>query len=146
MSERHPNGTLIKVTEDSSNNPNWPQGRDGMPYSKGREGVIEDYASAEESEDGHPFYWVNDNGYGTFPVDAEHVEVVKTVEAMEARRIPTMEELRDYLGSELLGDCDTFDITQTDRDGSGVEIAGKTSDGLRFAATIQITSIYETDF
>ncbi|PCC37437.1 hypothetical protein [Glutamicibacter sp. BW77] len=66
---------------------------------------------------------------------------------MKARRIPTVDELRDFLSSALLDDGYGFSVTETDRDGLGVvEIAGKTNDGLRFAATIQITTIYEADF
>lgn len=111
--------------------------------------VIEDYVSAADAEDGITFYWASSDGTGSvndIAIEARFVELVKTAEQMNARRIPNVDELRAYLGSALLGDADTFDVTETDRDGNGVEIAGKTHDGLRFAATIQITSIYEADF
>lgn len=136
-------GTLAKITHDSTKE--W----EGKGYKAGRLIEIEEYIDANEAEDGVAFYWASSHGTGNMNdicVAAEHVAVVKTAEQMNARRIPTMEELRDFLGSELLGDCATFEVTETDRDGNGVEIAGKTRDGLRFAATIQITSIYEADF
>lgn len=112
--------------------------------------VIEDYVSAEESEDGIPFYWASSHGTGNMndvSVYADAVELVKTSKQMNSRRIPTVSEIRDFLSSALLDDGEGFEVTETDRDGeNGVEIAGQTSDGLRFAATVQITSIYEADF
>lgn len=143
MSNILESGALAKITNDSTKE--W----EGASYKAGRLIEIEDFVSAEEAEDGIAFYWASSHGTGNMNdicVAAEHLEVVKTAEQMSARRIPTMEELRDFLGSALLGNGDTFDITETDRDGAGVEIAGKTRDGLRFAATIQITTIYEADF
>lgn len=144
MSKTLESGTLAKITHDSTSE--W----EGGGYKAGRLIEIEDFVSAEEAEDGIAFYWASSHGTGNMNdvcVSAEHVEVVKTANQMNARRIPTMEELRDFLGSALLDSGDTFEITETDRDGlGGVEIAGKTHDGLRFAATIQITSIYEADF
>lgn len=136
-------GTLAKITHDSTKE--W----DGKGYKAGRLIEIEEHIDANEAEDGVAFYWASSHGTGNMNdvcVAAEHVALVKTSEQMNARRIPTMEELRDFLGSELLGDSATFEVTETDHDGNGVEIAGKTRDGLRFAATIQITSIYEADF
>lgn len=136
-------GTLAKITHDSIGE--W----EGKGYKAGRLIEIEEYIDANEAEDGVAFYWASSHGTGNMndiTVDARHVELSKTSEQMNARRIPTMEELRGFLGSELLGDSATFEVTETDRGGSGVEIAGKTRDGLRFAATIQITSIYESDF
>lgn len=139
MSKQIENGALAKITGTSS-----------TCHSKvGDLVVIEDYVSAAESDDGIAFYWASSHGTGNMndlTPNAANVELVKTAEQMTARRIPTMEELRTFLGSALLGDGDTFEVTETDRDGSGVEIAGKTRDGLRFAATIQITAIYEADF
>ena len=143
MSTTLERGTLAKITHDSTKE--W----EGKGYKAGRLIEIEEYIDANEAEDGIAFYWASSHGTGNVNdicVASEHVELVKTAEQMTARRIPTMEELRDFLGSELLGDGDTFEVTETDRDGNGVEIAGKTRDGLRFAATIQITSIYEADF
>lgn len=111
---------------------------------------IEDYVSAEDAEDGVPFYWASTHGTGNMndvTVNADNVELVKTAEQMNARRIPTVTQLRNFLGSELLADGEGFQVTETDHDGeNGVEIAGRTDDGLRFAATIQITTIYEADF
>lgn len=143
MSAPIENGTLAKITHDSTGK--W----EGDSYKAGRLIEIEDYIDANEAEDGIAFYWASSHGTGNMndvTVDARHVEVVRTADQMTARRIPTMEELRDFLGSALLDEGDTFEVTETDRDGPGVEIAGKTHDGLRFAATIQITSIYEADF
>lgn len=112
--------------------------------------VIEDYVPADEAEDGTAYYEASTHETGNsydVTVNVEHVELVKTAAQMGARRIPTVTELRDFLGSELLGDGEGFQVTETDRNGeNGVEIAGRTDDGLRFAATIQITTIYEADF
>lgn len=143
MSTTLENGALAKITHDSTDE--W----EGKKYRAGTLIEIEEYIDAEEAEDGQAFYWASSHGTGNMndiTVDAAHVELAKTAEQMAARRIPTMEELRDFLGSALLDEGDTFEVTETDRDGAGVEIAGKTHDGLRFAATIQITSIYEADF
>lgn len=138
-----PAGSLAKITQDFRDDEN------SRSRKKGDLIEIEDYVSAEEAEYGVAFYWASSHGTGNMNdvcVEADHVELVKTPEEMNARRIPTMEELRAFLGSELLGDAPTFDVTETDHDGNGVEIAGTTRDGLRFVATIQITSIYEADF
>lgn len=136
-------GALARITRDIRDEEN------SRDRKKGDLVEIECYVSAEESEDGIAFYWASSNGTGNVNdvcIDADAVEIAKTADQMSARRIPSVEELRAYLGSALLGDTDTFNVTETDRDGNGVEIAGKTNDGLRFAATIQITSIYEADF
>lgn len=133
-------GALAKVTRDIPD----------LALRMGQLIVIEDYVSAEASEDGTPFYWASSHGTGNMNdviVYADAVELVKTSEQMNSRRIPTLAEVRNFLGFALLEVGDGFDISETDYFGEdGVEIAGKTSEGLPFVATIQITSIYEADF
>lgn len=137
-------GTLAKITRDI------PADDHNHTLHMGQLIEIADYISAEEADDGVPFYWANSHGTGNLNdicANADNVEMVKTVEQMNARRIPTLTELRDFLSSALLDDGDTFSITDTGRNGeNGVEIGGKTNDGLPFVATIQITTIYEADF
>lgn len=144
MSNPIESGALAKITRDIPADDHNPTLHTGQLIE------IEDYVSAEEADDGIPFYWASSHGTGNshdICVNADSVEVVKTAEQMNARRIPTVSELRQFLGSALLDDGEGFRVTETDRDGeNGVEIAGQTNDGLRFAATIQITTIYEADF
>ena len=137
-------GALARITRDI------PTGGGERALREGQLIEIEDYVSAEEAENGTPFYWASTHGTGNINdvvVDADAVEQVKTAAQMNARRIPTVNELRHFLGFALLEEGDEIEITETSIDGeSGLEIAGSTHDGLRFAATIQITSIYEADF
>jgi len=137
-------GSLAKITRDI------PADDHNHALHLGQLIEIEDYVSAEEADDGIPFYWASTHGTGNMndvSVNADCVELVKTAAQMNARRIPTVTEIHDFLGSALLSNGEGFSVTETDRDGeNGVEIAGRTEDGLRFAATIRITSLYEADF
>lgn len=137
-------GSLAKIIRDI------PADDHNHALHEGQLIEIEDYVSAEEADDGIPFYWASTHGTGNqndVSVNADCVELVKTAEQMQARRIPTVTEIRDFLSSALLDDGEGFSVTETDRDGeNGVEIAGQTDDGLRFAGTIRITSLFEADF
>lgn len=90
--------------------------------------VIEEYVTTEEAEDGTAYYEASTHETGNshdVTVNAEHVEAANTAAQMNACHIPTVAQLRDFLGSELLADGEGFQVTETDRDGEkGVEIAG----------------------
>jgi hypothetical protein len=117
-------------------------------YPVGFEFEVEDYVSAEESEDGKAFYWGNAEGGGNnICVAAADVEQAKSAEEMAARVLPGAKELLDFAVSALLTGRDEIEVTETSRSGGVIEGYGKTEDGLTFGFTMLIPqiSIWRTD-
>ena len=131
-------GSLARVTEDHS----LGQGR----VFKGATFEVEDYVPAEEAEDGIAFYWGSSHGgMNNLCVRADKVELVKTAEEMDARRIPTADAIIRAL--DCMGDYDGFRIDEADApEGASREISGRTDDGLFFACTITVSNVHQADF
>lgn len=139
-----PEGSLIVTTDTSANLAWWR----ASEYPKGTRAIVEDYVSAEDAEDGHAFYWASSNGgLNNVVIAAEHAQLMKTPKQLAQSRVPSTEVLKEYLGSALLGDGDSFDITETDRseDERTVAIYGRTDDGLSFGVHLTFSEPFETD-
>ena len=99
-----------------------------------------------EDIDAPYYYGSNNGGYNNVFVPADAVELVKTAAQMSARTAPSMAEIRDQISGELLGDFDTFETDETDRDGAnGVEVYGRTHEGLPFGFRVRVTDVWLTD-
>jgi hypothetical protein len=106
--------------------------------------TIEDYVSAEEAEDGKPFYWANSpHGFNDVTLEPHEFEVVMTAEQAKARKPPTVEEVAAALASSALDSYDDFEITESYRESGGFEVGGETHDGLRFEAEIKVVWVQE---
>lgn len=139
-----PEGALI-VTTDTSTNLDWWRASE---YPEGTRAIVEDYVSTEDAEDGHAFYWASNNGgLNNVVIAAEHVQLVKTPEQLAQARVPSAEDIKEHLGSALLGDGDGFDITETDRSEGErtVAVYGRTDDGLAFGVHVSVGDPFETD-
>lgn len=141
MTTPFPQGTLVRVTETHEVG--------DETISKGEEFTVSDYwggdARGREGYIDFPFYYGDaSGGCNNRVAAADKVELVKTAEQMNARRIPTPEEIVAELN--CLGDHDGFEISQADRpDGASRELSGHTKDGLFFACTITISNVYQGD-
>jgi hypothetical protein len=116
---------------------------------EGVEFIIEEFISAADSEDETAFYWGSNSGGGTNNIDHNHdgLTVVKTVEELNARQLPTLPDLASALADALgdIGDSIGLDLNEADhsaQDGT-VEFVGRTHDGLNIAFTVQITGVRE---
>jgi hypothetical protein len=127
---------------------------DGFPFQRaGFEFVIEEFLAAADNPDPEPgdiavdFYYGNANGgMNNVCVPADAVEQVMSAQQMSQRMSPSMAEIRDQIAGGLLGDFDTFETDETDRDGfNGVEVYGRTHEGLAFGFRVKVTDIWLTD-
>ena len=121
----------------------------GRTYRRGDTFIIEDYVSAEESEDGIPFYYGSSNdGINNVCVLARDVEQVLSVEEVRSRKIPSVKEILDVVASNMLGSSNGIDIDESykDPDAGVVEFYGQTDEGLSFAFTLSVGSIQRSDF
>lgn len=130
-------GTIARATR-------WTDG--GL--SKGERFTIDDFVSAEESEDGVAFYNGSARGgFGNVWIEADSVDVEMTADEARARKVPSLKEVRRFVAG-LCGETgETFDIDESDYSGTGnrVSLYGETDDGLRFAITLAVESIEEAD-
>jgi hypothetical protein len=121
----------------------------GRSYNRGDTFIIDDYVSAEESEDGYAFYYGSRNeGYGNVCVRARDVEQVMTVEEVRRRELPSTKELLDAVSFQMLGGWGDIDIDETYKDPEAgvVELYGQTAEGLRFVFTLSVQDIQRADF
>ena len=132
-------GALVRLTRDA----------DG--YRAGFEFVVDEYveprpeSEREPDEIDAPIYYGNANGgSGNVCVPADAVEVVRTAAEMDARKVPTVQEIAQELGITD-GWSDAFEIDEWIRSGDEIECYAKTSDGLPFGFTIKVTAAWETD-
>lgn len=136
----YPPGSLVRVIEDHEVDGSW--------VYKGAEYTVTEFVPAGDPEDDelpYDWYWVEDAYGSNREVRADKVELVKTAEQMAARRIPTAEQIIAQL--HCLGDYEGFELNAADSpDIDSREISGMTDDGLRFAFTITVSSIYQADF
>jgi hypothetical protein len=121
----------------------------GYNYYAGMTFTIEDHVTAEEAEadDGFGYYYGSNNGgMNNVEVREDHVEAIKSREEMDARTIPTIDEVAAHIGSEAHGG--DLGIHESDW-GSGdgvINLYGTTEDGLGFAAVIKVLAVERTDF
>lgn len=141
--DNFPEGTKVRLTRAVADLSGGRTRRVGFEF------VVETYVPADEAEDGQAFYWgSSEHGGNDVTVPADAVELVMTAEAMRNRLLPTITEFTDALRSDLCGmDAETFETDETVVEGDGlVLIAGRTTEGLRFAAYVRVESITHADF
>lgn len=118
-------------------------------YRAGEQFIVNDYISPEESADGKAFYWGNINGgMNNITVLAEDAELVMTAEQVNGRRVPTKASIINALVESMSGiDSDDFtvDVAEGDTEKGAVEYSGRTTEGLAFGFTIQLTDLGEID-
>ena len=122
---------------------------DGYNYHAGMTFTVEDYVTAEEAEadDGFGYYYgSNHGGMNNVEVREDHVEEIKSREQMDARTIPTIDEVAAHIGSETHGgDLGVHESDWGSGDGI-INLYGTTEDGLGFAAVIKVLAVERTDF
>lgn len=144
MTTTHPIevGALARVKEDTA--------LGEYKLRAGREFIVEDYVNEVDSEDGVPFYWGSSFKTGNMNdvvVVADVVELVKSRAQMEARTLPDVKAVAEFLASEALSGNDKFDFSEADygsQDGS-LELLGRTDDGLPFVADIKVIRVVQVD-
>lgn len=137
-------GALARLTQDSAD-----LGSRGQTRKQGFTFEVEDYIPAEVSEDGRAFYYGSaDGGVNNVTVYADVVEQVMSPEQTRARTVPTIDAIARALGSQMCGvTTDGFVTDETSQEGHGVVlIVGQTTEGLRFAAQVQVLAVAQADF
>lgn len=121
-----------------------------VPYRKGQFLVIEEYVSGAEAADGEPFYWCNEeSGLAPLIVDADHVEVVRTAAERRARKVPTLDEARTFIGQLCGQEDDRIEINEVDYTGTGdnpVYLYGRTEEGLPITIAVKVLAVQVRDF
>lgn len=89
-------------------------------------------------------------GWGNEWVDdpADVFEVLRSATELAARRIPDIGQMREALSAAISGIWHDNDmsIIETSYDGdAGIEFYGESANGLHFAGTVEITSLYRAD-
>ena len=132
-------GALARVLRDTPDLVN-----EGNTFREGLEFEVEDYATAEQSEDGKAFYYgsTGDN-YNDVCVYEEDVEEARSLEEMRARTIPAPSEILNSLSSSFWGSNDGFDInlSTTNTTDNSIEFEGTTKEGLHFGFTFKLTEL-----
>lgn len=123
---------------------------DGRTYQPGFWFEVEAYVPAEESDDARAYYTGSSaNGSGDVTVYADHVEQTISAEQMAARQVPTFDAVRRHLMACTLGGYGHgFELDEASA-GDGeqtIELAGETTEGLRFTAYVTVTLIEHADF
>ena len=146
MTEPMKQGTLARVTEgcqDLVKNSLLGGVLGHRQYPAGFEFEVEDFVSAEQSEDGRAFYWGSAGGGGNnICVLAADVEQVKSTEEMDARALPEAKQLLDFICSAMLGDGEGMTIEGMHMEDREIAGFGTTDDGLDFEFSIPLTEIY----
>lgn len=111
--------------------------------------TVEDYVSEEQSEDGEAFYWGSvGDGMGNLTVSVANCERHLSAEEAATRRIPTLAEATEWLGTTTgdIADMGVVDETFWDVTDGTVEFCGTTEDGLPFAIHAKITGVYPNEY
>jgi hypothetical protein len=138
---RLPNGTMARITRDITSLTS------DREYPAGTRFIVNDYVSSEDAADDVPFYWGNINdGLNNITVLAADVELAMTAEQVNGRSIPTRRAVLDALMMSHI-EGDGFDLQAADGDfeTGTIEYSGRTTEGLPFGFTIQLTSLSEID-
>jgi hypothetical protein len=117
----------------------------------GREYDVFAAVSGEEGDDpgGRSYYLLDSDGsYGgsnwAYPED---VEVVMTVEAKAARKLPDLTALRNAVAGTVIGMYKVVEVSETDTDSpTAFRAYGETDDGLRVGFTVTVSDLVEVDW
>lgn len=102
----------------------------------------------EDTEDGEGFYCIeNDMQYGHDISFTTAKRVMTAEEAVEKRRVPTIEEVRQFLQNAVLDEYENITIDGTDRESKDtLSIEGTTTGQRRFVATVRVLGVSETNY
>lgn len=107
---------------------------------------IEDFVSAEESDDGEAFYWASGGGGVNNIHDLTDGDFVPAYTAAEARarKPPTVSDVANSL--HLTGDHDVFNCNETEVIDNIVTCYGETPDGLCIVVKLKVTDVQQVDW
>lgn len=138
-----PNGAMARLVRDITSLTN------DREYRVGEQFIVSDYIPSEEASNGKAFYWGNiRGGMNNITVLAEDAELSMTAEQVNGRRVPTKASIVNALVESMSGiDSDDFtvDMAEGDTEKGSVDYSGRTTDGLAFGFTIQLTDLGEID-
>lgn len=137
-------GSLI-VTTGTSVDLAWWRDRE---YPEGLHGIVQSYVPAEESQDGHAYYWVSLAGrFHSATVAAEHVRVAKTPSQVARAQLPRLGSITEHVQRSLTRAGDGFTVTRADLDddGSTITLHARTEDGLTFGVQMSVGEPFEVN-
>lgn len=137
MSENHPAGTAVRLTESTTDLSSQRE------LGKGGEFEVEDFVPAEEAEDGKAFYWLQRSDGTSACVHPEVIELIRTAEQQRARKLPEPKELLSLISNAMISG---EGIYETNVDGPNtIEVYGRADNGLTYGFRLALTGIWKTD-
>lgn len=136
MSESHPAGTAVRLTESTIDLVAMRELR------KGAEFEVEDFVPAEEAEGDKAFYWLQRSDGSSACVRDGVLEVIRTAAQQRARPLPDSKELLALVSNGLIGEEGIYETTV---DGKGIEVYGRADNGLTYGFRLVLTGIWKTD-
>lgn len=127
-----------------SNNEIIPEGTEVSFISEGRTvtGVVSDYVTSEQAEDGKAFYYVDaEGGMNNFYPLASEVTPGRSVAELQNRTLPDPTEFLKSLNIE----SDEFTIGGFDLQDGAITLYSETPEGLMFVAHLEVRymEVYE---
>ncbi|AYQ99343.1 hypothetical protein PBI_CANTARE_123 [Brevibacterium phage Cantare] len=109
---------------------------------------IIDIVMPEDTEDGEGFYCIENDMQSGHSIDFASAKRIMTAEeAVEKRRVPTIEEVRQFLQNAVLDEYENITIDTTDRESPDtLSIEGTTTGQRRFVATVRVLGVSETNY
>lgn len=136
MSENHPAGTAVRLTESTTDLSSERELR------KGDEFEVEDFVSAQETEDGKAFYWLQRSDGSSVCVRDGVLEEIRTAKEQRARVLPDAKELLTLVSDAVIhGDG----VYETTLDGASIAVYGRADNGLTYGFRLALTGIWKTD-
>lgn len=128
-------GDEVRITNQPAVDTNFPAARVGSVL------VIGDYVSAEQADDGTPFYWSQGSSGDSWFFEGD-AELVRSASELAARKVPTAEQIASDLGG-VIGNFRLIDVDESDVDGSSVDFYGTTDDGLSVGFRVRVERVWE---
>lgn len=136
MSENHPAGTAVRLTESTTDLSSERELR------KGDEFEVEDFVGAQETEDGKAFYWLQRSDGSSVCVRDGVLEAIRTAKEQRARVLPDAKELLTLVSNTVIhGDG----VYETTLDGTSIAVYGRADNGLTYGFRLALTGIWKTD-
>lgn len=122
--------------------------KDGNSVRPGVYSEIIDIVMPEDTEDGIGFYCIENDMQSGHDIEFGNAKRIMTAEeAVEKRRVPTIEEVRQFLQSAVLDEYENITIDGTDRESPDtLSIEGTTTGQRRFVATVRVLGVSELNY
>lgn len=122
--------------------------KDGNSVRPGVYSEIIDIVMPEDTEDGIGFYCIENDMQIGHDIEFGNAKRIMTAEeAVEKRRVPTIEEVRQFLQSAVLDNYENITIDGTDRESPDtLSIEGTTTGQRRFVATVRVLGVSELNY